>query len=46
MPAGWYPTALLVLANSLWVLNGKGRGGNANPDGLQSDQNLDPNSTS
>ena len=31
IPVGWYPTALAASANSLWVLNGKGRGTHANP---------------
>ncbi|HKP11774.1 MAG TPA: bifunctional YncE family protein/alkaline phosphatase family protein [Blastocatellia bacterium] len=32
IPVGWYPTALVASADSLWVLNGKGRGTKANPD--------------
>ena len=32
IPVGWYPTALVAAADSLWVLNGKGRGTKANPD--------------
>src|SRR2546423_2714353 len=31
IPVGWYPTALVASTNSLWVLNGKGRGTRANP---------------
>jgi DNA-binding beta-propeller fold protein YncE len=46
IPAGWYPTALLVSADSLWVLNGKGRGSKANPGGRQSNQEFDAASTS
>ncbi len=46
MPAGWYPAALLVAADSLWALNGKGRGTQANPEGRQSNQELDPASNS
>ena len=32
MPVGWYPAALLRTRDSLFVLNGKGRGTRANPD--------------
>jgi DNA-binding beta-propeller fold protein YncE len=32
IPVGWYPTGLAASAESLWVLNGKGRGTAANPD--------------
>jgi DNA-binding beta-propeller fold protein YncE len=35
LPVGWYPTALVASADSLWVLNGKGRGTKANPDERQ-----------
>lgn len=31
IPVEWYPTALLISQNSLFVLNGKGRGTRANP---------------
>ena len=31
IPVGWYPAALLMTQNSLFVLNGKGRGTRANP---------------
>jgi DNA-binding beta-propeller fold protein YncE len=31
IPVGWYPAALLMTRNSLFVLNGKGRGTRANP---------------
>ncbi len=33
VPAGWYPSAVLALGDSLYVANGKGRGTRANPDG-------------
>jgi DNA-binding beta-propeller fold protein YncE len=45
IPVGWYPTALVASANSLWVLNGKGRGTKANPDGRQPNTKSDPAST-
>lgn len=32
IPVGWYPAALLLTRESLFVLNGKGRGTRANPD--------------
>jgi DNA-binding beta-propeller fold protein YncE len=34
IPAGWYPTAVAVdhATNTLYVVNGKGEGGHANPD--------------
>ncbi|HEV7587044.1 MAG TPA: YncE family protein, partial [Longimicrobium sp.] len=35
VPAGWYPTAVLALGDTLLVGNGKGRGTLANPDGPQ-----------
>jgi len=31
IPVGWYPAALLLTQDSLYVLNGKGRGTRANP---------------
>lgn len=31
IPVGWYPAALLLTPDSLFVLNGKGRGTRANP---------------
>src|SRR6185369_16319622 len=31
IPVGWYPAALLLTHDSLYVLNGKGRGTRANP---------------
>lgn len=45
LPAGWYPTALIASAHSLWVLNGKGRGTKANPDGPQPGAKAGPDST-
>jgi len=45
LPVGWYPTALVASANSLWVLNGKGRGTKANPDGPQPGKKGGPDST-
>ncbi len=33
VPAGWYPSAVLALGDSLYVANGKGRGTRANPMG-------------
>jgi DNA-binding beta-propeller fold protein YncE/phospholipase C len=33
IPAGWYPTAVLAVGDSLLVLNGKGRGAGPNPGG-------------
>ncbi|MEO7963242.1 MAG: hypothetical protein ABIT38_04955, partial [Gemmatimonadaceae bacterium] len=33
IPAGWYPSAILAVGDSLYVANGKGRGTRANPDG-------------
>ena len=35
IPAGWYPTAVLALGDSLLVANAKGRGTMANPNGPQ-----------
>ncbi|MFL5381777.1 MAG: bifunctional YncE family protein/alkaline phosphatase family protein [Longimicrobiaceae bacterium] len=35
VPAGWYPTAVLALGDTLLVANGKGRGTLANPNGPQ-----------
>lgn len=32
IPVGWYPAALLLTKDSLFVLNGKGRGTRANPE--------------
>ena len=32
IPVGWYPSALLLTQDSLFVLNGKGRGTRANPE--------------
>jgi DNA-binding beta-propeller fold protein YncE len=33
IPVGWYPTTLLMLGDTLFVANGKGRGTGANPTG-------------
>jgi DNA-binding beta-propeller fold protein YncE len=33
IPVGWYPTALVVANDTLFVANGKGTGTHANPDG-------------
>jgi YVTN family beta-propeller protein len=33
IPTEWYPTALAALGDTLMVVNGKGRGAGANPDG-------------
>lgn len=33
IPVGWYPTALVLLHDSLFVANGKGAGTGPNPDG-------------
>lgn len=35
IPTEWYPTALIALGDSLWVVNGKGRGAGPNPAGGQ-----------
>lgn len=35
VPTGWYPTALLTAHDSLFVVNGKGRGSFPNPEGPQ-----------
>jgi YVTN family beta-propeller protein len=39
IPAGWYPTALLVTKDSLFVVNGKGNGTGPNPRGPWSGSN-------
>ncbi|MGQ0714368.1 MAG: bifunctional YncE family protein/alkaline phosphatase family protein [Gemmatimonadaceae bacterium] len=31
IPVGWYPTALALAGDTLWVVNGKGRGTSPNP---------------
>ena len=31
IPVGWYPTALAIAGDTLWVVNGKGRGTSPNP---------------
>ncbi|GJG86970.1 hypothetical protein tb265_21510 [Gemmatimonadetes bacterium T265] len=41
VPVGWYPTAVAVLGDSLYVADGKGRGTAANPDGPQPRQSLE-----
>lgn len=33
IPVGWYPTAVRVIGNKLWVANGKGMSSKANPFG-------------
>jgi hypothetical protein len=38
IPVEWYPTAILARGDSLWVLNGKGRGTGPNPKWGQSGQ--------
>ncbi|HKW48969.1 MAG TPA: SMP-30/gluconolactonase/LRE family protein, partial [Gemmatimonadaceae bacterium] len=35
IPTQWYPTAVDVRGDSLWVVNGKGAGSGPNPGGLQ-----------
>ncbi len=35
IPVEWYPTDVLVLGDSLWVVNGKGQGAGPNPNGPQ-----------
>ncbi|HSY80610.1 MAG TPA: SMP-30/gluconolactonase/LRE family protein [Gemmatimonadaceae bacterium] len=35
IPTEWYPTALLGLGDSLWIVNGKGHGAGPNPRGPQ-----------
>jgi YVTN family beta-propeller protein len=42
IPTEWYPTALLLLNDSLWAVNGKGRGAGPNPAGAQPDLPLAP----
>jgi YVTN family beta-propeller protein len=44
IPVGWYPSALAVTADSLFVVNGKGNGTAANPNGPQPNrlQNINP----
>ncbi|HSU15729.1 bifunctional YncE family protein/alkaline phosphatase family protein [Longimicrobium sp.] len=38
IPAGWYPSAVAVAGETVWVASGKGRGTMANPDGPQPTQ--------
>ena len=33
IPSGWYPTALVLAGDTLFIANGKGSGTHANPDG-------------
>jgi YVTN family beta-propeller protein len=40
IPTEWYPTALLATKDSLWVVNGKGRGAGPNPHGPQPDVSI------
>lgn len=40
IPTDWYPTAVLESAGNLLVLNGKGHGSHANPDGPTPGQKL------
>jgi YVTN family beta-propeller protein len=35
IPVEWYPTAVVASGDSLWVVNGKGRGAGPNPTGPQ-----------
>ena len=44
IPMGWYPSAIAVAGDSLFVANGKGNGTSANPKGPQPDkpQRLNP----
>jgi YVTN family beta-propeller protein len=35
IPVEWYPTAVVTSGDSLWVVNGKGRGAGPNPQGPQ-----------
>ncbi|HJP92164.1 MAG TPA: beta-propeller fold lactonase family protein [Pyrinomonadaceae bacterium] len=44
IPVGWYPSALLMTQNSLFVLNGKGKGTRANPQFPTPDIELADNS--
>ena len=45
IPAGWYPAALLMTQDSLFVLNGKGRGTRANPDFPTPDKEIPDDAT-
>jgi YVTN family beta-propeller protein len=45
IPCDWYPTAVMALDDSLWVVNGKGRGSSANPKGRQPFEKLEDAST-
>ncbi len=46
IPVGWYPTGVLAGPHGLWVLNGKGRGSDPNPEMVQPLAKLAPDSTS
>src|SRR5262245_4542032 len=46
IPVGWYPAALLPLQDSLFVVNGKGRGTRANPQFPTPDVELSDDSVS
>ena len=45
IPVGWYPAALLLTRESLFVLNGKGRGTRANPEFPTPEKKLPTDST-
>lgn len=45
IPVGWYPAALLLKDDSLFVVNGKGRGARSNPDFPTPDIDLPDGST-
>ncbi|HZK78882.1 MAG TPA: SMP-30/gluconolactonase/LRE family protein [Gemmatimonadaceae bacterium] len=47
IPTGWYPTAVWATRDSLFIVNGKGRGAGPNPRGPQpiSKWTVDPRST-
>src|SRR5262249_21331299 len=45
VPCGWYPTAVLAADDSLFVLNGKGRGSGPNRGMMQPSIKLDHQST-
>jgi DNA-binding beta-propeller fold protein YncE len=42
IPVGWYPTALLMTADHLFVVNGKGRGTLSNPQFRQPNEKVVP----
>jgi DNA-binding beta-propeller fold protein YncE len=45
MPSGWYPTALIADGESLFALNGKGRGTGPNPKEPQADKEVTDQTT-